>query len=64
MTLHAYQSTLDHYARLEAMPGWRSYARARVKELEADKSEMWRGIEPALRVIILEREAKEANGVR
>lgn len=59
-----FQSVLNHYARLEAIPGWRSYARGQVKELEADPSGMWRGIEPALRMIILEREAKEANGVR
>jgi len=62
--LPTFQSTLDHYARLEAMPGWRAYARARIKELEADQSGMWCGIEQALRVVILEREAKEANAVR
>lgn len=56
-----FQSVLDHYARLEAIPGWRAYARARVKELEADPSGMWCGIEQALRVIILEREAKEVK---
>jgi hypothetical protein len=56
-----FQSTLDHYARLEAIPGWRSYARARVKEMESDPSGMWCGIEQDLRVIILEREAKEVK---
>lgn len=56
--LPTYQSTLAHYARLEAIPGCRKYAREMVKELEVDPSGMWCGIEQALRVIILEREAK------
>lgn len=41
------QQLLDHYTRLAALPGWREYVWARVKELARDCPELY-GSFPAL----------------
>lgn len=39
---------LDHLTILAADPGWKAYAWARAKELDADASGLWAGIARAL----------------
>ena len=43
-----FQNQVNHLARLAQSPGWLDYARARAKELEADKSGEFVGLYAAV----------------
>ena len=39
-----YMDQLEHLIRLASKPGWKAYAWARAKELDANSSGLWSGI--------------------
>lgn len=53
-----YQSQLEHLTRLALIPGWKSYAWARAKELESDATGMWAGISTALHKSVVQAQTK------
>ena len=50
--MNEYTTMTKHIAKLAMTPGWLDYARAKAKELEAEKSGAYKGIGEAVRLEI------------
>jgi hypothetical protein len=57
-----YTTMVKHIARLAMTQGWLDYARARAKELEAEKSGTYKGIGEAVRLEIESLKQAKKNG--
>lgn len=55
----AYQDALAHLCRMAALPGWKHYAWARAKELDADQSGLFAGIAADLKAAMQADESTE-----